>query len=151
MSNIIKIGVLISSMSLFVACGRTTQNIKLKTTQTTKIEQQNRIHNNTNLPLWVSNPNIQNNIGVISVIPKKNIKNKKKLYYIAKLKAQAEFQTRKGTNIDSTTHIKTNTSGTTTYHEDVKISSNHLQTNKLIVKETYEDKDYFYMWMVLER
>jgi hypothetical protein len=100
-------------------------------------------------PLWLSNPNIDGYQGVVSVVSKQKVKNKKKLLYIAKMKAQAAFQTRKGTIVDSTTKIRTTTSGETSLNEKVKISSCHIQTNKLIVKDTFEDKKNFYMWMVV--
>jgi len=102
------------------------------------------------LPPWVSNPNVDGYVGVVSIVPKAKIKNKKKLYYIAKLKARAAFETRKGTNIDSSSQIKTNTNGKTSYSEQVKISSFHIQTDSLVVKDTFEDKDNFYMWMVVK-
>ena len=100
-------------------------------------------------PPWVSNPNMDGYKGVVSIVSKRKIKNKKKLYYIAKMKARAAFETRKGTNIDSSSQTKTDTSGKMSYLEKVKISSSHIQTDDLVIKEVFEDKDSFYMWMVL--
>ncbi len=131
---------------LFVGCGASNNAVStphktVKKVSKPTVDPQGR-------PLWVSNPNINGNIGVVSVVPKKKIKNKKKLYYIAKLKAQAEFQTRKGTNIDAKSETKMSSNGQSSFTQDVKISSQHIQTKNLRVKKTYEDKDYFYMWMV---
>ncbi len=134
---------------LFSGCSKIKKNITSSNMQKHNISKHGNKHDKK--PLWVSNPNINGNIGVVSVVSKNKIKNKKKLYYIAKLKAQAAFQTRKGTNIDSQEQIKTKTDGSVSYAQNVKISSQHLQTNTLIVKQTYEDKDYFYMWMVSDK
>ena len=135
--NIVKVWVVVLVMSFFVGCGqeatvnKSVQNIK-KSSQ----------------PKWISNPNTDGYIGVVSVIPKKKIKNEKKLYHIAKLKAQAAFQARKSTNIDSSSQIRTKSDGSVDYKEKVKLSSSHIQTNNLVVKDTFEDKDNFYMWMI---
>ncbi len=102
-------------------------------------------------PAWVSNPNLDGNVGAVSIVSKKKIKNKKKLYFIAKMKARAAFEARKGTTVDSTAKRKASYDGKMSYSEKVKISSSHIQTDDLVVKETYEDKDYFYMWMVLKK
>ena len=113
-----------------------------------KITVINTGSNTQKRPLWVSNPNMNGFKGVVSIVSTKKIKNKKKLYYIAKMKARAAFETRKGTNIDSSSQTKTDTSGKMSYAEKVKISSSHIQTDSLIVKDTFEDNNSFYMWMV---
>ena len=102
-------------------------------------------------PLWVSTPNMNGYIGVVSVVSKKKIKNPKKLRYVAKMKARSAFQTRKGTKIDSSSATKTKMDGSMDYKEKIKISSTHIQTKKLVVKKIYEDKENFYMWMVVDK
>ena len=134
--SLILVGILFG----FVGCGK--NNIQ-------KQESVKKIDLNK-LPPWVKNPNYDNNIGVVSVVPKKKIKNKNKLYKIAKLKAIAEFQTRKGAMINSTAKMSSKNGANSGYSEDIKISSSHIQTNNLVVKDTFEDDDNFYMWMVLK-
>lgn len=145
MNNIlIKIGAVVLASSLFVGCGE-----PKKEPQAPKIKKQKQV-DSQGRPLWVSNPDMGGNIGVVSIVSKKKIKNKKKLYHIAKLKARAAFETRKGTKIDSTSTTKSGASGMS-YSEKVNLSSNSIQTDRLVVKKTYEDKDNFYMWMVKKR
>jgi len=105
----------------------------------------------SNLPAWVSNPDFGGNIGVVSIVSKSKIKNSSKRLKIAKLKANAQFQTRKGTTIDAQSVTKTKNDGTMSYKENVKITSSHIQHEELIVKDTYEDKDNFYLWMVVKK
>ncbi len=102
-------------------------------------------------PLWVSNPNMDGQTGVVSIVSTKKIKKKKKLIYIAKMKAKAAFQTRKGTSVDSSSKTKMDNSGKMSYSEKTKISSTHIETTKLVVRQTYQDKENFYMWMVVDK
>ena len=132
--------ILVSVLFVFIGCGK---NNVIKQNNVKKVDL-------NKLPPWVKNPNYDNNIGVVSIIPKKKIKNKNKLYKIAKLKAIAEFQTRKGAMVNSNTKITSKNGINTGYSENIKISSSHIQTNNLVVKDTYEDEDNFYMWMVIK-
>ncbi|MCK5294762.1 MAG: hypothetical protein KAJ49_08925 [Arcobacteraceae bacterium] len=143
--NILK-GILIFGLVFsIIGCSKSNTIKQIPVKKTTKTIS------NDGKPLWISNPNMDGYIGVVSVVSKKKIKNKKKLTYIATMKARAEFQTRKGTNIDSTSQTKVDSTGKMDYSEKVKISSTHIQTTKLVVKKTFEDKDNFYMWMVVDK
>ncbi|MEA2017283.1 MAG: hypothetical protein U9N59_02445 [Campylobacterota bacterium] len=135
---------------VLTGCGSSQAN---KTTKVTKVK---KTVDAKGQPLWISNPNINGNNGVVSVVTKydkktKKLKSKKKLLYIAKMKARAAFQTKKGTKIDSTSVSKIKNDGTASYSEKVKLSSNSIQIKKLIVKKTFEDDKFFYMWMVEDK
>ncbi len=145
--NILKVSVLFLATVLFVGCSSTKQPQKItknvvKTTKNTNGE-----------PLWISNPNLNGNNGVVSIVSiidkrTKKPKSKKKLRYIAKLKASAAFESKKGINIDSKSETKIKSDGTMSYKEKVKLKTNSIQTSKLVIKDTYKDKKNFYMWMV---
>jgi len=102
-------------------------------------------------PLWLLNPDYDGHIGSVSILLKSNFKNKKKMLYIAQMQAKASFETRKGTTVDSSINTSISSDGKVASSEDLEISSTHVQTDKLVVKDTFEDKDSFYMWMVLEK
>jgi len=143
--NIIKIGLTVVLGLFLVGCGGSNQP---QTATKAKKAIVKKTEDRSGRPLWVSNPNLDGYKGVLSIVSKKKIKNKKKLYYVAKMKARAAFEARKGTSVDSSSSIKTAMSGNMSYNENIKIKSNSIQTATLIVKDTYEDKDNFYMWMV---
>jgi len=143
---ILKVGATVVASMLFVGCGSSTSNVSKTKQITTK-----KVVSNSGKPMWVSTPNMDGYTGVVSIVSKKKIKNKKKLYYVAKLKARAGFESRKGTKVDSTSSTRTTMDGKMSYSEKVKIKSNSIQTAQLIVKDTFEDKDNFYMWMVVKK
>ncbi|MEA2049170.1 MAG: hypothetical protein U9O56_00330 [Campylobacterota bacterium] len=131
--------------SMFVGCTSTTKT----TTQKKEIKKPTK--DSQGRPLWVSNPDFGGNIGVVSIVSKKKIKNKKKLHYIAKLKAQAAFESRKGTRVDANSQASISSDGSSSYEENIKTSSNSVQTVSLIEKAKFEDKDNYYLWMVKEK
>jgi hypothetical protein len=135
----------------FTGCGsESVQNqiTQIKTTAVNYIAPQKIEPPKDTRPKWVNNPDFGGNVGVVSIVSKEKIKDRAKLEYIAKMKAQAEFETRKGTNVDSSTKVKTNNDGEMNMEENIKISSSSIQTAKLEVEDTYEDEDNFYLWMV---
>ena len=137
-----------------IGCGGTNSPKPQKISKTSKAKT-TKTMTKGGIPAWVYNPDLDGNTGVVSIISKKKVKNKKKRLYIAKLKAQAKFQARKGTNVKSKTTSSKKMSSNGAYKRDmkkeIKLSSSHIQTNELIVKDTYEDKDNFYLWMVIKK
>lgn len=140
-----KIIVYIFASLLFVGCG----SEAVKPAQ--KAETVKKGFDENGKPLWISNADYDGNIGVISIIPKNKIKNRKKMLYIAEMQARAEFESNKGTTVSSSATTATDAKGKVTYSEDLEMSSKHIQTDKLVVKATYEDESSFYMWMVVEK
>jgi hypothetical protein len=138
-----------------IGCGGSNAPKPQKTTKTKQYEKNKKHIAKGGMPAWVYNPDLDGNTGVVSIINKKKVKNKKKRLYIAKLKAQAKFQARKGTNVKSNTTASKRMSAKGGYKRDIKkeikLSSSHIQTNELVVKDTYEDKDNFYLWMVIKK
>lgn len=67
------------------------------------------------------------------------------------MKAQASFETRKGTRIASNSKISISNDGKTNYEESIKMSSKSIQTSKLVEKSIFEDKENYYLWMVVEK
>jgi len=142
MNKIVKIGLSCCVLAFVVGCSDVNKPNVTKTAPQKK--------HTTSKPQWIFTPNMNGYQGVVSIISKKKVKNKQKLYYIAKLKAQALFEQRKGTVVNSSSTIKTDSTGKIDYKEKINIKSNSIQTKKLIVKSTYEDKDNYYMWMVVK-
>jgi hypothetical protein len=132
---------------VFVGCGGTKSTVD-------KVETKKEVKTQTNSqPAWVDDGDYDGNIGVVSIV-KKNGKSKKQLMYIAKMKANSAMQARKSTMVDSKTTIK-KTTVNGEYKRDtkkvVKLSSSSFAVKNLVVKDTYEDKDNFYLWMVVKK
>jgi len=113
----------------------------------------NKLAKSSTLPKWVDNPDLDGNVGVVAIVKKGN-KSKKKIIYIAKMKAQASLQARKSTMVDSKTIIKKQRRGNSykrDVQKEVKLTSNSFATDNLTIKDTYEDKNNFYLWMVIKK
>lgn len=154
MNNVFKtFFLLLFGAIFFVGCGGDAiQKVQVgiaktidKVTPTTKKEEPKVIDMR---PKWVSNPDFGGKKGVVAIVSKEKIQDPAKLHYVAKMKAQAEFETRKGTNVDSTTKLRTTNDGDTQVEEHINMSSHSIQTAELEDADTYQDEQNYYLWMV---
>jgi len=135
------------SLSIAIAIGLVGCNKTQPIKQTHQIKKQK-----SNKPAWILNPNINNEnavVAVVSLYDKKThkLRSDKKLLFIAKLKARAAFEAKQNIKVESTSTTKMNSNGNMNYNENIKLSSNSIQKKELIIKQTYKDKQNFYLWM----
>lgn len=102
----------------------------------------------TTKPQWISNPDLDGNIGAVGIV--RLMHNKKKQNYIAKKLAIAELQLRKNVTIESkveNTMNNTNTSSNATITE----TSETIKYYDIIQRNEFSDDKNYYVWMVLKR
>jgi hypothetical protein len=140
------------SIIFFIGCGSTAQ---VKVDKKVKVQKKvvEKVIIKKNHPDWVDNPNIGGEDGVVGIV--KLMKNKKKQEYIATRLAIALYQEQKRVTVNTT--VKTNEVvaggkiAKSTSSQITRQTSSHFQTNKLIKKAEFSDKDNYYIWMVVSK
>jgi len=143
----------IVTIALFLsACNNSEPIVKKIKEKQTSIKAVKVLKNNSNRPLWISNPDLDGNIGSVGVVSK--MSNKKKQKYIAKKIAIADLQERKRVLISSKVNEKTkikNGEKSLEMSSEIEQTSSQFNADKIIQKGEFSGKNNYYVWMVIQK
>ena len=128
---------------LFSGCGSLDVEPKVEKVKSKNIEPK-VIVQDSNIPKWINNPDIDGYIGAVGIV--KKMKNKKKQKYIAKKLAIASLQEQKRVMFESKI-----TKRDSELIQEIKQTSSHYNSYDIIQKAEFSDEENYYVWMVIKK
>ena len=123
---------------IFSGCGSSKPEV------TKKVEVKEQKIQDSKIPKWINNPDIDGYVGAVGIV--KKMKNKKKQKYIAKKLAVASLQERKRVMFESKINKRDSK-----LVQEIKQTSSHYNSDNIIVKDEYSDDESYYVWMVIQQ
>jgi len=149
--KVLKLLVVASLSFTFAGCVKNEPKVDNKIVKKDTKKVQNDTKSISTVPGWLENGNYDGYNGVSTFISKHKIKNKKKLLYIAKRKAIAVYNQQKSAHIKSEKLMIKDSKQKRKFMTKSTIKSSSMGTGELVLKDTYETKDKFYVWMVMNK